>query len=134
LRRAAVALGMVAILASSCGSGELPPRLAASLQDRVARIREYAENGQPGLARSALRNLVTLVTTRIESGGIDDARAAEIIEAAQDVANQLALLPRSSVTASPSPPPVEEDEGDEGSGNPNKGKGNGGNEDHGNDD
>jgi hypothetical protein len=125
VRRAAIVLGLAAFLATSCGDGELPTRLAASLQDRVATIREFAENGQPGLARNALRNLVTVVSARLESGVIDDARAAEIIEAAQDVADQLALVQRSSPATSSSPPPVEEDEGDQGEGKPNKGKGNG---------
>jgi hypothetical protein len=140
VRRAAVALGVVAILVSSCGGGELPTRLAAALQDRVATIRGFAENGRPGLARNALRDLVTLVTARLESGVIDGGRAAEILEAAQDVADQLALLPRSSPTAGPSPPPVEEDDGGgQGDGDSDdKGKGedqgNKGDEGHGNDD
>ena len=36
MRRATIALGIVAILASSCGDGELSARLAATLENRVA--------------------------------------------------------------------------------------------------
>jgi hypothetical protein len=141
MRRAAVAIGIVAILSSSCGRSELPTRLADTLQDRVATIRGFAEGGRPGLARNALRNLVELVTARLESGVIDEARAAEILEAARHVADQLALLPRSSPTISPSTSPVgEDDDSGQGEGEPDKdkgkgqGKGNGGDEGHGNDD
>jgi hypothetical protein len=139
VRRATIALGIVAVLASSCGGEELPAGLAATLQDRVASIRELAEAGRPGLARHALRNLVALVTDRMEAGHIDEARAMEILEAAQTVTDQLVLLPRPSPTESPSPSPVEEDGGD-GEGKPDKDKGkgkdegNGDDEGHGNDD
>jgi hypothetical protein len=137
MRRVAIALGIVAILASSCGSNELPARLATSLQNRVASIRGYAEAGRPGLARSALRNLVELVTAQVEAGRIDEARAAEILAAAQAVADQLVLVPRSSPSEAPSPSPVEEGHEGGGEGKPDKDKGNGngnGNEGHGNDD
>jgi hypothetical protein len=139
VRRATIALGIVAILASSCGAGEIPPRLAATLQDRAATIRGLAEDGRPGLARSALRQLVELVSARLESGRIDEQRALEILEAADAVADQLSLLPRPSPTESPGPAPPEDGGGDEGEGKPEKGKGQGkdgdnGDEGHGNDD
>jgi hypothetical protein len=137
MRRVAIALGIVAILASSCGSTELPARLATSLQNRVASIRGFAESGRPGLARSALRNLAELVTAQVEAGRIDEARATEILAAAQAVADQLVLVPRSSPSETPSPTPVDESEELGGEGKPDKDKGNGngnGDEDHGNDD
>ena len=130
MRRVAIALGIVAIFASSCGSDELPSRLATSLQNRVASIRGYAETGRPGLVRSGLRNLVELVTAQVEAGRIDEARATEILAAAQAVADQLVLVPRSSPSEIPSPSPSED-----GNGKPDKGKGEGyGDEGHGNDD
>jgi FIMAH domain len=134
MRRVAIALGIVAILASSCGGDQLPARLADSLENRVASIRGYAESGRPGLARSALRNLVLLVTAQVEAGRIDEARATEILAAAQAVADQLVLVPRSSPPETSSPSPI--DEGDEDShGDEDKGKGKGhGDEGHGNDD
>jgi hypothetical protein len=131
MRRVAIVLGIVAILASSCGGDELPARLATSLQNRVASIRGYAESGRPGLARSGLRNLVELVTAQVEAGRIEQARASEILAAAQAVADQLVLVPRVSPSESPSPSPVEEGNGN---GKPDKGKGEGhGDEGHGND-
>ena len=133
MRRVAIALGIVAILASSCGGDELPARLATSLENRVASIRGYAESGRPGLARSALRNLVELVTAQVEAGRIDEARATEILAAAQAVADQLVLVPRSSPSETPSPSPI--DEGDEGGHGNDKDKDKGhGDEGHGNDD
>lgn len=137
MKRAAISLGIVAILASSCGGGELSTRLATSLENRVASIREYAESGQPGLARNALRNLVELVTAQTEAGRIDESRAAEILAAAQAVAEQLTLVPRTAPTESPSASPVDEGgDGEPGDGHGNdkdKDKGHG-DEDHGNDD
>jgi FIMAH domain len=136
VKRATIALGIVAIVAGSCGGGELSTRLATSLENRVASIRGYAESGRPGLARSALRNLVELVTAQTEAGRIDEGRAAEILAAAQAVAEQLTLLPRTAPTESPSPSPSLEGNDEDGHGNgdgKDKGKGNG-DEDHGNDD
>jgi len=114
VKRATVALGIVAILASSCGGSELSTRLATSLENRVASIRGYAESGRPGLARSAVRNLVELVTAQVEAGRIDEGRATEILAAAAAVAEQLALLPRTAPTESPTPSPSPVDDGDEG--------------------
>ena len=133
MRRVVITLGVAAILVSSCGGDELPSRLATSLQNRVASIRGYAESGQPGRARSALRNLAELVTAQVEAGRIDEARATEILAAAQAVADQLVLVPRSSMSETPSPSPsVEVDEGGHGN-DKDKDKGHG-DEDHGNDD
>jgi hypothetical protein len=142
VKRVAIALGIVAILASSCGGDELPERLATSLQNRVASIRGYAESGRPGLARSALRNLVELVTAQVEAKRIDEGLATEILAAAQAVDDQLVLMPRPSPSEAPSPSPV--DEGEEGGGEgegegggegkPDKDKGNGNGNGNGNDD
>jgi hypothetical protein len=133
VRRAAIVLGLVAALfAGSCGGSELPTRLAATLQDRVASIRERAEADQPGRARAALQGLVELVISRLETGRIDEGRAMEILEAAEAVGSQLSLLPQPSPTQDPSPSPSHE-EGSSGDGN-GKGKGKGkGDEEHGND-
>ena len=137
MKRATIALGIVAILASSCGGGELSTRLATSLESRVASIRGYAESGRPGLARSAVRNLVELVTVQVEAGRIDEGRAAEILAAAEAVAEQLALLPRTAPTETPIPSPSPVDEGGEGEHGDGHGKDKDkghGDEDHGNDD
>jgi hypothetical protein len=137
VRRATIALGVIAILASSCGDSELPAQLASTLHDRVAQIRTFAENSRPGLARTELRQLVVLVTSRLDAGRIDEGRATAILAAAQAVEEQLALVRRPSPSQSPSTSPV--DEGDEGGGKPDEDKGNGkgkgnGDKGHGNDD
>jgi hypothetical protein len=129
VKRAAIALGIVAILASSCGDGQLPAPLAATLQDRVAQIRSSVEDGRAGVARAQLRNLVELVLARLDAGRIDEGRATEILDAAQAVAEQLSLVPESAPSESPSPV----DEGDGNGDGKDKGKGHG-DEGHGNDD
>ena len=100
MRRATVALGVIAILASSCGDGELSTQLAASLENRVAQVRTFAESGRPGRARTELRKLVELVVSRLDAGRIDDGRATAILDAAQAVDDQLALVPRPSPSES----------------------------------
>jgi hypothetical protein len=137
MRRATISVGIIAILASSCGGSELPAQLGVTLENRVAQIRTFAENGRPGLARTELRKLVELVVSRLDAGRIDDGRATEILAAAEALDEQLTLLPRAASTESrgPSPSPTgEADEGQEGHGNDkNNDKGHG-DEGHGNDD
>lgn len=132
MRRAAIVLGIIAILASSCGDAEFPTQLAATLENRVAQIRTFAESGRPGLARTELRKLIEFVVSRLDAGRIDDGRATAILDAAQAVDEQLVLVPRPSPSESVSPSPVEEvDWGGEGKPEKDKGKGD---EGHGNDD
>jgi hypothetical protein len=136
VRRATIAIGMVAILASSCGEAAIPPRLATTLEHRVATIRGLAEDGRPGLAIAATRNLMSLVTDRLHAGKIDDSKAVEILEAARALVDDLEQMARPGADApSPSAIPSEEDEG--GDGDEGKGKGHDedgdGNEGHGND-
>jgi hypothetical protein len=133
VRRATIALGILAILASSCGDGELPTQLAATLENRVAQIRTFAESGRPGLARTELRKLVQLVASRLDAGRIDDGQAAAILAAAETVDEQLTLLPRPSPSQGVSSSPVEEVDEGGGEGKPEKDKGKG-DEGHGNDD
>lgn len=135
MRRATIALGIIAILASSCGDGELPTQLAATLENRVAQIRTFAASGRPGLARTELRKLVELVVSRLDAGRLDDGRATAILDAAEAVDEQLGLVPRASPTESPSASSVDEGDAGGGEGKPDKDKGKGnGNEGHGNDD
>jgi isopentenyl diphosphate isomerase/L-lactate dehydrogenase-like FMN-dependent dehydrogenase len=141
VRRATIAIGILAILASSCGDPAIDPAVATTLENRVTNIRRLAENLRPRLATAAAEDLMVFVDQRLEAGRIDEGKAMEIIEAAQLVILRLELLPQPSPTASPLPPPTEEDEGGEGKPDeeekdekPGKGNGNGdGNEGHGND-
>lgn len=124
MRRVVIALGIVAILVSSCGGNDPQRAFTARLQERVASIRELAEAGKPGLARDRLENLVTSVTSRLDRGLIDEGWALEILESAEAVDIQLGLLPAPSRSTAPSPSPVQE--GDGGGGKDNgKDKGNG---------
>jgi hypothetical protein len=130
MRRGVVTLGIFAILVSSCGGNDPPARLAATLQNRVASIRELAEAGKPGLALSRLRNIVASVSSELDRGRIDEGWALEVLESAEAVRAALRLVPSPSPTETSSPPPVPEEGGDSGKG---KDKGHG-DEGHGNDD
>ena len=123
MRRAAVVIGLVAILASSCGGDSMSPRLANTLENRVAAIRDLAEAGQPGRAVAASRDLIELVSARMGSGRIDEGKAMDILAAADLVVQRLALLPRPSPAESPSPPPPPE--GHEGGKDKGEGHGHG---------
>ena len=117
MRRTVITIGIVAILVSSCAENDTPQRFSATLQDRVASIRELAEAGKPGLALARLRNMVASVTSQLERGRIEEGWALEILESAQAVELQLRLLPATpSASEEPSPTPVEEGGGEEGSG------------------
>jgi hypothetical protein len=134
MRRAVITLGIVAILVSSCGRNDPPASFETRLRERVASIRDLAEEGKPGLARDRLENLVASVTSRLDRGLIDEGWALEILESAQVVDVQLRLLPAPSESEAPSPSPIQEEEGDgKGKDEKDKDKGNG-DEDHGNDD
>ena len=138
MRRVVTTLGVFAILMSSCGGNDTPARLAETLQDRVASIRELAEAGKPGLALSRLRNIVASVSSQLDRERIDEGWALEILESAQAVELQLRLLPASpSETDAPTPSPVDEggrEEHSDGGKDKDKDKdGKNGGEGHGND-
>jgi hypothetical protein len=134
MRRAVITLGIVAILVSSCGRNDPPASFETKLRERVASIRDLAEEGKPGLARDRLENLVASVTSRLDRGLIDEGWALEILESAQVVDVQLRLLPAApSESEAPSPSPIQEEGDGKGKDEKDKDKGNG-DEDHGNDD
>ena len=114
MRRATIAIAILAILASSCGDAAIGPAVATKLENRVAKIRRLAENHQPELARAAAQDLMVFVTQGMNAGRIDQGKGMEILEAAQLVDLRLDLLPQPTPTESPLPPPSEEDEGGEG--------------------
>jgi hypothetical protein len=136
VRRGAVAAAAAAALVlGSCGESDLPAGVATTLQDQVALIRQAAEEGRPGFARSRLNTLVELVASRLERGVIDEERSMAILEAAEAVKSQLSLLPQPSPAQSPDPSPSQEEgtSGGEGGKGEDKDKGKG-DEGHGNDD
>ena len=129
MRRVVITLGIFAILVSSCGGNDTPARLSATLQDRVASVRELAEAGKPGLALSRLKNIIASVSSELDRGRIDEGWALEVLESAEAVRAALRLVPSPSPTETSSPAPVQE-ESDSGKGK-DKGQGD---EGHGNDD
>jgi hypothetical protein len=143
VRRAIPFLVVAALLAGSCAEEEIPRATAASLQDQVAEIRTFLENGQVFAARQRLERLTNTVNRLLDGEKLDSGTALEILAAVDDVEASLELAPERSPVAEPTtPPPPPEDEGDEGDegeqgnayGN-DKDKGGGhGDEGHGNDD
>jgi hypothetical protein len=128
---AIAAAAAIALVLGSCGHGELPPALSNDLQDQVASIRRAAETGQRGTALRRLEALVGTVNSLLDGGRIDEGRGLAILQSAEAVGNQLALLPPPSPTVTSSPSPVQE----EGYGGDGKGKDEGhGHEGHGKDD
>ena len=81
--------------------------------------------GRPGLARSAVRNLVELGTAQARSGadrrgpGLGDPRGAQAVD------EQLALLPRTAPTESPSPARLRSMRAARGAGGPGQRQGQG---------
>ena len=116
MRRAVLIVAAAALLGGGCARGEIAPRAA--------------EAGAPRIALSRLETLTATVQQLLDQGKLDRDRALDILDAADDVRTQLALLPvgsgtSSSSTETPSPSPSEEDgHGNHGEGN--NGNGNGG--------
>jgi len=132
MRRAIVVTLVLGLLGGSCGDPS--NRLDSALRNRVASIREAAEAGHPGIAIGRLNTLVDLVSNGLENGSIDQARAFEILEAAEAVQSQLALFPRPSPEPSPTPTEEEGDHDEGGGKGKDKGKDKGhGDEGHGHD-
>ena len=95
MRRATITLGIIAILVSSCGDGDLPTQLRALVARTVwpdPRIRRGG--GRPGLARDGLRSSSTSVVSRLDQGQIDEAGP-----------RRSSSPPRSSSCSCPSSPP-----------------------------
>lgn len=131
MKRVTITLAISALLLGACGEATLPRAAADDLRGRVDRIRLAAETGQVGIARGRLEKLAAEVTSLLERGVIDDAKALEVLESAEAVRAALRLVPSPSPTEVPSPSPVPDEEGDGDSG---KGKDKGrGDEGHGND-
>jgi hypothetical protein len=104
-----VTITLAATMLAACGSNgaDLAPRAQRQLQAGLDDVRTAVAAADRLGARSALRDLERAVDRLAADGMISDARAAEIISAAEDVATQLSLLPAAepSPSASPSPSP-----------------------------
>jgi hypothetical protein len=130
VKRAVLILAAIALLGGGCAHGDIRPKAATRLENQVSWIRRAAEAGAPRTALARLDTLTSTVNVLVDQGKIDRDRALDILDAAEEVRAQLALLPThssSTETFSPSPSPEEGDHGNHGEGN--NGNGNGGDED-----
>ena len=148
MRRSAVAVLLVPVLAGACAEPAIPQATAADLQSRVADIRSVVEDGRIFAARQQLEKLAGIVDRLMDRQKLDSDTALEILSAIGDVraalpsaperspVNEPTAEPTAEPTTPPPPPPDEEDEGGNGQGNDkDKDKGGGhGDEGHGNDD
>lgn len=105
-----VSVALAATMLAACGSNgvDLAPRAQRQLQTGVDDVRTAVAAADRLGARSALRDLERSVDQLVADGLISDARAAEIISAAEAVAMQLSLLPAPEPSPSPSPSPSPE--------------------------
>jgi hypothetical protein len=106
-RRHLVILLVAGTLAvTSCsGSGDLDAHTQRQLAAGVEQVQAAVGRADRVGARAALRDLTQAVTSLTDAGRLDQDRANEILTAAQDVADQLSLLP-APPTPSPSPEPT----------------------------
>jgi hypothetical protein len=110
-RRVLVGIVLAVTLLAACGSNgvDVAPRAQRQLQAQLDDVRSAVAAADRLGARSALRGLERSVGKLAAAGLVSDARAAEILSAAEDVVTQLSLLPAPkpspSMTLSPSPSP-----------------------------
>jgi hypothetical protein len=104
VRRLLVTALVVVCLGPACASGEdLDPTIAHDLGERVASIRTMAEAGQRYKAKQAVQSLIGSVQALEAEGIVGEDRAGQILQAANDVLDDLALLPSPTTTESSSP-------------------------------
>jgi hypothetical protein len=127
--RRVVTFVLALILTAPAGCGEqvdLAPRAQRQLQSVVDEVRAAVTAADRIGARSALRDLERAVSSLVDSGQISEDRAADILAAAREVADQLSLLPApepspspsAEATTSPTPEPTDDPgHGDEANGN-----------------
>jgi uncharacterized protein YfaQ (DUF2300 family) len=138
--RIVLAIAVTTLTLAACGGDvDVAPRAERELQSQLDQIKAAVAVADRADARSALRELERSVGDLVSAGLVSEARAAEILSAAEDVAAQLSLLSVPSSSPSPSPEPTEtsspEPSGNEGDGNGNgNGHAYGHDEDHGNND
>jgi hypothetical protein len=122
MKRVALAMGVVVVLAGGCGQApELPQQVAAEFRDRMVAIRAATGAGDRAGAEARLAELRHRVVELQQAGQVDDTRAAEILGAAAEVEAQLATIPPPApppTTMATSPPPTED--GDRGHGRKKK--------------
>ena len=115
-RRLLVALALGAVLLAGCGGTDMTRSAATDLQSRVAAVSAAVVDGDQTGAQTALNNLHLVVTNLVARGEISEDKAESILAAAEDVQNQLALMPTTTTTQ-----PICDEDCDEGPGPKGKG-------------
>lgn len=100
-QRVTVAALVAAVALVGCGSPDLSPEASRALSHEVAAAREAAEAGQPEVAASRLDRLREQVQRLREAGELSDERAEEVLAAAEQVDEALALLGTPERTETP---------------------------------
>ena len=130
---APVALVVGLTLLAACGGDSAPMSSGAAteLHTRVTAVRTAADARDPGAAANALDELRTAVDRLHRADELTDARAADILAAAQAVEDQLVTITTTTTTTTAPPvtapapaPPTSDDKGD-GKGKGKNGKGEG---------
>ncbi|MFP5297814.1 MAG: hypothetical protein ACLGHL_02355 [Actinomycetota bacterium] len=106
MRSMIVGLSLVVTL-GACGGEQITDAASEQLQNQVATVREVASTGDPSTAREELDELVSMVEEMSDDGEIDEAKAREILAAAQDVEAELVAQVEQEAILN------EEDDGDE---------------------
>jgi hypothetical protein len=107
--RRIVASALLAItLMAACGNqAEIQARAQRQLQARLDDVRAAIAAADRVGAQSALRNLERSVSQLLGANQLSEGRAAQILAASQDVADQLSLLQEPEPPVSPSALPTE---------------------------
>lgn len=106
-----VALVVVALVA--CGrDAPITDNASAALRARAAEIRDLANARRPADVAVKLQELRSAVAAFQKSGDIDEARAREVVAAADAVAQQLPLITTTTTTTTqpPKPPRIDGEE------------------------
>ncbi|MEO8292913.1 MAG: hypothetical protein ABI635_07205 [Actinomycetota bacterium] len=109
IRRTAVAgiLGLAILVGCGSSGTDISARAQRQLQTRLDEVTAAVALADRVSARSALADLERSVTQLVDAGQLSENRAAEILAAAQEVADRLSLLPAPGPSVTPSPTPTE---------------------------
>jgi hypothetical protein len=102
MRFARVAVASLLLLAPACGDGgtDVTEAASARLQPQVQALREAAATGNPDAANHELDDLRRLVGELSSTGELGDDGARRILDAAERVEDNLALLATTTTTTS----------------------------------
>jgi len=97
-RRLLAALALGAVLLAGCGGPDMTNSASADLQSRVAAVRAAVVDGDSSGAQTALNNLHLVVMNLVGRGELSEGKASDILAAAENVQDQLDLMPTTTTT------------------------------------